>query len=62
MAPRTQKLLFLVTGAVGLSLTVMMITTGGEPGALPLGMILLSAAGYANGWAKGRRSVRKTEP
>lgn len=62
MAPRTQKLLFLVIGAIGVGLTVMMIATEGELGAFPLGLVLLSAAGYANGWAKGRSSVQKKEP
>jgi hypothetical protein len=61
MTPRTQKLLFLTTGAIGVGLTVMMITTEGEPGAFPLGLILLSAAGYANGWAKERGSSRKKQ-
>lgn len=63
MAPRTQKLLFLATGAIGVGLTVMMVTTEGEPGAFPLGVILLSVAGYANGWAKERGSSnKKTAP
>jgi hypothetical protein len=59
MAARTQKLLFLATGAIGLGLTAMMITTEGEPGAFPLGLIILSVAGYANGWAKERGASRK---
>jgi hypothetical protein len=62
MAPRTQKLVFLATGAIGAGLTVMMITTEGEPGAFPLGLILLSAAGYANAWARGRVLDRKRDP
>jgi len=62
VAPRTQKLLFLATGVVGVGLAVMMVTTEGEPGAFPLGLILLSAAGYANGWAKARRSDHKHHP
>jgi hypothetical protein len=55
-------LLFLVTGVIGVGLTVMMIATEGELGAFPLGLVLLSAAGYANGWAKSRGSVRKKDP
>ncbi len=62
MAPRTQMLLFLVTGVIGVGLTVMMIATEGALGAFPLGLVLLSAAGYANGWAKSRGSVRKKDP
>lgn len=62
MAPRTQKLLFIATGAIGVGLAVMMVTTEGELGAFPLGLILLPAAGYANGWAKERGSSRKKQP
>jgi hypothetical protein len=62
MAPRTQKLLFIATGAIGVGLAVMMATTEGELGAFPLGLILLSAAGYANGWAKEHGSSRKKLP
>ena len=36
-----------VFGAVGLCLLVLMVTTEGEPGALPLGLLLISIVGYA---------------
>ena len=37
----------LAIGAVGLCLLVLMVTTEGEPGALPLGLLLISIVGYA---------------
>ena len=45
-------------GAIGLALVVMMITTEGELGALPLGLFLLGAIGYGAGWVR-ERSLRQ---
>ena len=49
MQPKIQKTISAVIGAIGLALLVMMITTEGEPGAIPLALILLSAIGYFTG-------------
>jgi hypothetical protein len=45
--------------AVGLALVVVMITTEGEPGALPLGLILIGAVGYATGRMREKSAMRK---
>ena len=49
MKPKVQKAVSGVIGAVGLALVVMMITTEGEMGALPLGLLLIGAVGYVTG-------------
>ena len=49
MQPEVQKAGSAVIGAIGLALVVMMITTEGEMGALPLGLVLIGAFGYVNG-------------
>ena len=49
MQPKVQKAVFAAIGAIGLALVVMMITTEGEMGALPLGLVLLGAVGYVTG-------------
>jgi hypothetical protein len=59
MEPRTQKVVSLAIGAVGLVLLIMMITVEGEPGALPLALLLIAAVGYITGrmregYSKGR--------
>lgn len=46
MTPKTLKTASLVVAALGLALLAMMVTTEGEPGALPLGLVLLGAIGY----------------
>ena len=38
-----------VIGAIGIALLVLMITTEGELGALPLGLILLGVVGFVAG-------------
>ena len=52
MTPKTLKTASLAVAALGLALLVMMVTTEGEPGALPLAMVLLGTMGY--GAAKWR--------
>ena len=56
MQPKAQKTVSAVIGAIGLALLVMMITTEGEPGAIPLALILLSAIGYVTGRMRERSS------
>lgn len=56
MTPKTLKTVSLVVAALGLALQVMMVTTEGEPGALPLGLLLAGVAGYATAWLRGRRA------
>ena len=56
MKPKTQRAVSLGIGAIGLALVVMMITTEGELGALPLGLTLLGAIGYVTGWVRARSS------
>ena len=56
MHPKVQKTVSAVIGAIGLALLVMMITTEGEPGALPLGLILIGAIGYVTGRLRERSS------
>lgn len=46
MTPKTLKKVSLVVAALGLALLAMMVTTEGEPGALPLGFVVLGAIGY----------------
>ena len=56
MQPKAQKTVSAVIGAIGLALLVMMITTEGEPGALPLGLILIGVIGYITGRMRERSS------
>lgn len=55
MKPRTQKVASLIIGAVGFVLLVMMVTVEGEPGALPLALLLIAAVGYITGQMRSRR-------
>ena len=54
MTPKSINLMSVAIGAIGLALMVMMIVTEDEPGALPLGLVLLGVIGYATGWIRGR--------
>ena len=56
MKPKVQKTVSAAVGVIGLALLVMMITTEGEPGALPLGLILIGAIGYVTGRMRERSS------
>ena len=56
MTPKIQRTASLVISALGLALVIMMITTEGELGALPLGLILLWVVGYVTGLARERIS------
>lgn len=58
MTPKTQKTGSAVIGAIGLALVVMMVTTEGELGALPLALVLAGAIGYATGWMRDRPKRR----
>ena len=64
MTPKTQKIASLAVAALGLVLLVMMVATEGEPGALPLGLVLLGAIGYGGArWRDRRRPGElKTRP
>ena len=59
MKARVQRNLSALIGANGLVLVVMMITTEGEPGALPLGLILIGAVGYATGRMREKSATRE---
>ena len=54
MTPKVQKRVAAVIGVIGLALLVMMITTEGEPGAIPLGLILIAAIVYGTGRMRDR--------
>jgi len=56
MKPKVQKTASAVIGVIGLALLVMMITTEGEPRALPLGLTLIGAVGYFTGRMRERSS------
>ncbi|TLX22380.1 hypothetical protein [Thermomonas fusca] len=60
MTPKTQKTVSLAVAALGVALVAMMVTTEGEPGALPLGLVLAGVAGYATAWLRGRRAGLKS--
>lgn len=57
MAVNAGKLLSAAIGVVGLALLAMMVHVEGEPGLLPLALLLVGAIGYAaaHARAKGRR-------
>ena len=52
---RMQKLLPLAIGAVGLALMALKISEDSEPGALPLGLVVLSAAWLFASWIRSRK-------
>ena len=54
MTPKTQRTVSAWIAAIGFALVVMMITTEGELGALPLGLIFLGAIGYVTGRVRER--------
>jgi lipoprotein signal peptidase len=54
MKPKAQKILSAVVGAIGLALLIMMIATEGEPGAIPLAMLLIGAVGHISGRLRER--------
>ena len=56
MTPKVQRAMSMGIGAIGLALVIMMITTEGELGALPLGLVLVGAIGYVTGWVRERSS------
>ena len=56
MSPGTQKVISIGIATLGAALVLMMITTEGELGALPLGMVVAGAVGYVAGWARQRAS------
>ena len=58
MSPRVQRSASAVIATLGLALVVMMITTEGELGALPLGLVVLGAVGYLTGRMR-ERSARQ---
>lgn len=58
MTPKVQCAVSTGIGATGLALVVLMIIMEGELGALPLGLVLIGAVGYATGRVRGRSSRR----
>ena len=56
MQPKVQKTVSAVIGAIGLALLVMMVTTEGEPGAIPLALLLMGVIGYVTGRMRERSS------
>ena len=56
MTPKIQRTASLVISALGLALVILMITTEGVLGALPLGLILLGVVGSVTGLARERIS------
>jgi hypothetical protein len=54
MPPRVQRTVAGLVGAVGLALLVMMVTTEGEPGALPLALVVIGIGAYAHGRVRER--------
>lgn len=56
MKPKTLQVVSLALGALGLALLSMMIIVEGEPGALPLTLILIAAVGYVTGRMRERSS------
>lgn len=54
MPPKAQRTASAVVGAIGLGLVAMMVTTEGEPGALPLALVLIGAVGYVTGLMRGK--------
>ena len=62
MTPKAQRFVSVGTGAIGLALLAMMIATEGEPGALPLALILFGAIGYASSRMRERRSAKRQRP
>ena len=59
MKARVQRNVSALIAAIGLVLVVMMITTEGEPGALPLGLILIGAVGYVTGRMREKSATRQ---
>lgn len=59
MTPKTRKTISLAVAALGLALLAMMVTTEGEPGALPLGLAAAGGIGYGVAWLRGRRAGLK---
>lgn len=55
MKPKTLKAIALVVAATGVALVALMVTTEGEPGALPLAMVVLGATGCAGARWRARR-------
>ena len=54
MTPKAQRTVSAWIATIGLALVAMMITTEGELGALPLGLVLLGVIGYVTGWVRER--------
>jgi preprotein translocase subunit Sss1 len=59
MTPKAQRTVSKVIGAIGMALVVMMITTEGELGLLPLGLMLLGAIGYVTAVMREKRIAPK---
>jgi len=56
MTPKVHRAVSIGIGVIGVALVVMMITTEGELGALPLGLIVFGVIGYITGWVRERSS------
>lgn len=62
MTAQMQQRWSIGVGVVGLALVAMMVTTEGEPGALPLGLVVLGIVGFASGiWRERRQRARRVD-
>jgi len=55
------KVLSTAIGVIGLGLLVMMVSVEGEPGLLPLMLVLVGALGHAAAQVRGRPPARFRE-
>lgn len=62
MSPKAQKILSTAIGTIGLALLIMMITTEGEPGAIPLALLLIGAVGHVSGRMRQRAPREPMRP
>ena len=62
MTAKMQQRWSIGVGLVGLALVAMMVTTEGELGALPLGLVVLGIVGVASGaWRERRQRARSVD-
>lgn len=55
MTARRLRIVSATIGLIGFTLVILMATTEGEPGALPLALVLTGAVGWSIGWRRRRR-------
>ena len=59
MTAQMQQRWSIGVGVLGLALVAMMVTTEGELGALPLGLLVLGIVGFASGLWRARRQPKR---